>query len=333
MQTLITPHFSRGVFLFCFLLRLLAVPWVKVEGNYALFSFPFLSLYVFFSALRRRNVQSEAFFLPSAVAVLVFTFVLVGVCPESAVAQRLGTIQKASKKKSKVEELPRIKGDGDPSPGGTIPPPPVTPGGGGGGAPDPFVPVYIPIIQPPPPPSGDPNYVPPGIGGGSGGGQNPAPPVVNPPPPPDGIPIEGPCEDKSLTAQCKCPDEDVPERNTGIHWVDSDDPNDPPRECPTPCIIRKSQIQTTYQGSLSYKTCEHKPSGAEICQKGNYDTWYSGYTWILDLGCSMVFTKYASERGVGAPSGSFICPYNPGTSGRNGQTASLSIPIRSCRGQ
>ncbi len=210
MLTWVTPRLQAGRISFLLLVRLLAVPWVKVLRITPFFHLLLLTCMVF-SVFRRRNAQSEAsFYLPSAVAVfMVSTFVLFGVS-ESAFAQRgFGKVQKRSSQKRVVEETPRTLED--PVPGGPRapqPPPPFTPGGGGGGD-NPFIPIYIPIIQPPPPTSGDPNYIPPGIGGG-GNGDNPRPPVVNPPlPSPDPPPIEPPPTEavEKCVSPCSC------------HWI------------------------------------------------------------------------------------------------------------------
>jgi hypothetical protein len=186
MQTWVTPRFQAGRILFCFLLRLLAVPWVKAIKKYALFFISFFNTFMVFPVLRRRKARSEANALRTAVAVVVSTFVLFGIV-ESAFAQRLGKVQKRGAQKRVVEETPRIMPT-NPS-GHGVPPRPVELEGTPLYPPTP--PVYVeaprdfpgyplyPIYpwtpappSPPNPPGGQPSNPEPG---GGGGGNEPPP--------------------------------------------------------------------------------------------------------------------------------------------------------------
>ncbi len=149
------------------------------------------------------------------------------------------------------------------------------------------LPIMLPVMNPPNAPNSQiPVVTPPGGGSGT--------------PPPN-------CSTIRLVAACRCPLLVVPEKNTGLKMVRFNDAGVQDGYCPTPIIYRTSVMLTTYIGSQSYNSCEHKPTGSEICAAGAYDTWAADYTWIVDLGCDYPqFNKLVSEHGVGSPSGSFI---------------------------
>jgi hypothetical protein len=180
--------------------------------------------------------------LHPVLSVVVFTFVVFGVCPDGAVAQQHGKVYKQKSQKKVVEELPRIMpSDGDEGPPREYGIPPieiVAPGSGASGTG-----IIYPVILPPLPPIffpivPDPIQQPVPPGGGTGN------PPVEPP--------------RVQSVFCSC------EQNVYSHTIDD------PRNvgCPrSPTVHYSTRI--SYNASKNLQTGEPDKSHGEVCRTGD----------------------------------------------------------------